>query len=92
MAAEHDSRDATIAPVAALARKRGIGTDQLALAWVLAHPFIDCALSGAATMEQLASHAAATEVSLDASERAAGAAAAMSPADYWERRATLRWS
>jgi aryl-alcohol dehydrogenase-like predicted oxidoreductase len=86
------SRDATLAPLAALARTRGIGTDQLALAWVLAHPFIDCALSGAATTEQLASHVAATQVSLDASERAACTAAAMSPAAYWERRARLDWS
>jgi aryl-alcohol dehydrogenase-like predicted oxidoreductase len=86
------ARDPTLAPVTALARTRGIGTDQLALAWVLAHPFIDCALSGAATTEQLASHAVATEVSLDAAERAAGAAAAMSPADYWQRRARLEWT
>ena len=86
------ARDPTLAPVAALARTRGIGTDQLALAWVLAHPFVDCALSGAATTKQLASHAAATEVSLDAAERAAGAAAAMSAADYWAHRARLAWS
>ena len=85
------AREPVLAPVAALARARGMATDQIALAWVLTHPFVDCALSGAATTAQLASHLAAAAVELDASERAACGACAESPAEYWARRAALPW-
>jgi len=85
-------REPALAPLATLARTRGVGTDQLALAWVLGHPFIDCALSGAATAEQLASHVTATTVVADDAVSAAARAVAESPTDYWARRATLPWS
>jgi aryl-alcohol dehydrogenase-like predicted oxidoreductase len=84
--------DAALAPLAALAGARGIGTDQLALAWVLSHPFVDCALSGAANTEQLASHVAATVLAVDDELRAAAGAVGESPAAYWGRRAALPWS
>jgi aryl-alcohol dehydrogenase-like predicted oxidoreductase len=89
---EAAAREPALAPVAAAARARGLGTDQLALAWVLAHPFVDCALSGAATTAQLASHVRAEGVALDAGARATAAACAEPPAAYWARRATLPWS
>jgi aryl-alcohol dehydrogenase-like predicted oxidoreductase len=86
------TREPGLAPVAALARARGVGVDQLALAWVLAHPFVDCALSGAATTDQLASHVAAAAIELDEAALAAMAAVVESPAEYWTRRAALPWS
>jgi aryl-alcohol dehydrogenase-like predicted oxidoreductase len=74
---------------------RGLGgraTDQVALAFVLAHPFVDVALSGAATAAQLASHLAALAIALDAPARAALAALAEPPDRYWSTRARLPWA
>jgi aryl-alcohol dehydrogenase-like predicted oxidoreductase len=86
------ARESRLAPLAALARSRGIGTDQLGLAWVLSHPFVDCALSGAATTGQLASHVSATAATLDEGARAVFHEVAEPPATYWARRAALPWS
>ena len=85
-------RDPALAPLAARARTRGIAMDQLALAWVLEHPFVDCALSGAATTAQLSSHVAAATVSLGDEIRDAVRSVVEAPADYWSRRAALPWS
>lgn len=78
---------------AMLARLRdaapGVPLDRIALAFVLAHPFIDVALSGAATTDQLASHVAAVATRMDA---AALAALAEPAARYWATRASLPWS
>jgi aryl-alcohol dehydrogenase-like predicted oxidoreductase len=86
------AREPALAPLAALAHARGFSTDQLALAWVLAQPFVDCALSGAATTAQLASHVAATTMVLDDESDAAVAKVREVPAAYWARRAALPWS
>jgi aryl-alcohol dehydrogenase-like predicted oxidoreductase len=75
-----------------LAAARGVGVDQLALAFVLAHPFIDVALSGAATTAQLASHAAAVDLALDDATLAALTALAEPPDRYWRTRSTLAWT
>ena len=75
----------------AAAAARGCSMDQLALAFVLDHPFVDVALSGAATPAQLASHAAALHITLDEEVRALLAAVAESPEHYWSRRTHLRW-
>jgi aryl-alcohol dehydrogenase-like predicted oxidoreductase len=81
---------------ALLARLRdalpGVALDRVALAWVLAHPFVDVALSGAATVGQLGSHVAATSTPLPAQGVAAASALAEDPARYWATRATLPWS
>lgn len=69
-----------------------IGVDQLAFAWVLAHPCVDVVLSGAATTAQLASHVGALALRLDDATRAALATLAEAPADYWATRARLPWS
>jgi aryl-alcohol dehydrogenase-like predicted oxidoreductase len=70
----------------------GVSLDRLALAFVLAHPFVDVALSGAATTSQLTSHVAALELSLDAATRSALAAVAEPPERYWTTRGRLPWS
>jgi aryl-alcohol dehydrogenase-like predicted oxidoreductase len=66
--------------------------DQLALAWVLSHRFVDVALSGAATTAQLASHAAAIDRPLAQSVVDALAPLAEPPSRYWTARATLPWT
>ena len=76
----------------AAAAARGCGMTELALAYVLAQPWVDIVLSGAATVAQLASHIAAVEVVLDDEARATLAGLAEPPARYWATRAALPWS
>ena len=74
------------------AGRLGCGIDQLALAFVLARPFVDVVLSGAATSAQLASHLGALSLALDPETSGALATLAEPPARYWRTRSTLRWS
>jgi aryl-alcohol dehydrogenase-like predicted oxidoreductase len=83
---------ALVTRLRAVAAATGAHVDQLALAWVLVHPFVDVVLSGAATTTQLASHVGALSVALDADARAALDALAEMPADYWATRGRLPWS
>ena len=75
-----------------LAPRPDVTIDRLALAFVLAHPFVDVVLSGAATTEQLASHVAALALPLEPSERRALSAVAEAPERYWATRAGLPWA
>jgi aryl-alcohol dehydrogenase-like predicted oxidoreductase len=63
--------------------------DRVAVAFVLAHPYVDVALSGAATAAQLASHVAATAVAI---APRAFESLAEPPERYWATRASLPWS
>jgi aryl-alcohol dehydrogenase-like predicted oxidoreductase len=67
----------------------GASLDQVAAAFVLAHPFVDVALSGAATVPQLDSHLAALRLDV---EPAAFVALAEPPDRYWSTRKSLPWS
>jgi aryl-alcohol dehydrogenase-like predicted oxidoreductase len=79
-------------PLATAARERGTTPDALALAAVLAQPWVGVALSGAATVDTLRSNLAALDVTWDA-ELDARLAELSEPADaYWERRAELAWN
>jgi aryl-alcohol dehydrogenase-like predicted oxidoreductase len=74
------------------ARERATTPDALALAAVLAQPWADVVLSGAATVDTLRSNLAALDVAWDAEldERLAPLA---EPAEaYWERRSALAWN
>ena len=75
-----------------IATDAGTTIADLALAWVLARPEIDVALSGAATTAQLATHVAA--VGRPVSDDAAHAlrALAEAPRSYWATRAGLAWA
>jgi aryl-alcohol dehydrogenase-like predicted oxidoreductase len=90
--------DANVRPGDAtlLARLRAVAPDvpldRLALAFVLAHPFVDVALSGAATVGQLRSHVDATVAPHPPDLRSTLAAFAEAPADYWATRARLPWN
>jgi aryl-alcohol dehydrogenase-like predicted oxidoreductase len=76
----------------ALARERGVGADALALAFVLAQPWVDVVLSGASTEWMLESNLTAQELAFD-DEAAARLADVGEPPDvYWDRRSGLAWN
>lgn len=83
---------ALLARLRAHATAAGLALDQLALAFVLAHPFVDVALSGAATTAQLASHVDAAARAPEPGLSTALAAEAEAPTAYWRTRGALPWS
>jgi aryl-alcohol dehydrogenase-like predicted oxidoreductase len=72
------------------ARDRGVGLDALAIAAALAQPWADVVLSGAVTVPQLTSNAAARDLAggpgLDT------LVAPQAPAEYWAERSRLSWA
>jgi aryl-alcohol dehydrogenase-like predicted oxidoreductase len=74
------------------AERHGVGVDALSLAAVLARPWADVVLSGAATTEQLRSNLRATAVAWDDAAEARLAALALDPRVYWSSRADLPWN
>jgi aryl-alcohol dehydrogenase-like predicted oxidoreductase len=79
-------------PLVAAARGRDTTPDALALAAVLAQPWVDVVLSGVATVDTLHSNLAALDVGWDARADEELAALAEPPEEYWERRAELAWN
>ncbi|SDK18858.1 Predicted oxidoreductase [Actinopolyspora mzabensis] len=78
-------------PLAAVAGRHGAGADAIALAHVLAQPWADTVLLGAASVGQLRSNLAAGSVSLSRRDLDELAAVAGDPATYWGERAALPW-
>jgi aryl-alcohol dehydrogenase-like predicted oxidoreductase len=70
----------------------GTSPDALALAAVLAQPWADVVLSGAATKAELESNLAALALDPDPDLLARLAARQEAPEGYWERRAGLAWN
>ena len=68
------------------------GPDAVALAAVLAQPFADLVLSGAASAETLRSNLAAADLDLGAAALEALAALAEAPERYWAARGGLAWN
>jgi aryl-alcohol dehydrogenase-like predicted oxidoreductase len=66
--------------------------DALALAAVLAQPWADVVLSGAATVDQLKSNLAAVAVPWDGEASQLIGAFVESPENYWTTRAGLEWN
>ena len=79
-------------PLAELARARGASPDAVALAAVLAQPWADLVLLGAATVAQLESNVTATGLALSAAELAGLDTLRSDSAAYWSERAALRWT
>ncbi|MCD2198044.1 aldo/keto reductase [Actinomycetospora endophytica] len=79
------------AAVVAVARRHGVGPDAVALAGILAQPWADVVLSGAADPDQLRANLAATGLELTDEERTALAGIAETPTGYWTRRGALPW-
>jgi aryl-alcohol dehydrogenase-like predicted oxidoreductase len=76
----------------AAARERGTTPDALALAAVLAQPWVDVALSGAATVDTLRSNLAALDVQWDARAQEELEGLEEPAEEYWERRSELAWN
>jgi len=70
----------------------GCTIDQLALAAVLERPWVDCVLSGAATIDQVRSNTGALHVKLDNEAREALTMMAEPVEQYWGTRAQLAWN
>ena len=80
------------AALEAIAVKHGVTIDAVALAAVLAKPWADVVLSGAATVEQLRSNLAALEIRFEAADREALGRLAESSGEYWSTRSRLPWN
>jgi aryl-alcohol dehydrogenase-like predicted oxidoreductase len=72
--------------------RRGMAPDALALAVVLAEPWADVVLSGAATVDALHSNLTALAVELPDGLDSELEALAEEPARYWETRSALPWN
>jgi aryl-alcohol dehydrogenase-like predicted oxidoreductase len=75
-----------------VAARLGASPDAVALAAVLAQPFADVVLSGAATEQALRSNLAAVELELDAGTPAELDALQEDSEDYWAARGALAWT
>jgi aryl-alcohol dehydrogenase-like predicted oxidoreductase len=76
----------------ALANGRLASQDRVAIAAALANPWVDVVLSGAVTVEQLRSNAAAVNLPLSPDEVARLARLAEPVDQYWKERGQLAWS
>ncbi|MDI5972362.1 aldo/keto reductase [Streptomyces sp. SL13] len=79
-------------PLAPLAGRTGLAPDTLALAWVLARPWVTVVLSGAVTTGQLASNLVAAGGQRVPADGADLAGLAESADGYWRHRASLPWT
>jgi aryl-alcohol dehydrogenase-like predicted oxidoreductase len=79
-------------PLSDAAPRLGATEDAVAIAAVLAEPWVDVVLSGAATRDQLASNLKAWELTLDAETNAELADLDEPSERYWEERASLPWN
>jgi len=80
------------AELASVADGLGAAPDTVALAAVLAQPFVDVVLSGAATLGSLASNLAAADLELDAGTLAALDALEEDSDAYWAARGDMDWN
>jgi aryl-alcohol dehydrogenase-like predicted oxidoreductase len=83
---------AAIPALRTAAARLGTTPDALALAAALAQPFADVVLSGAATVEQLRSNAAALTIAWHGDLQAQLAHLAEPAEHYWSTRARLPWN
>lgn len=82
----------TGAVLAAVAEEAGATVDAVAMAAVLARPWADAVLSGAATPEHLDANLAALDVPPAAADDPRLAELAEPPGSYWATRAALAWT
>jgi aryl-alcohol dehydrogenase-like predicted oxidoreductase len=76
----------------AVARERGAGPDAVALAFVLSQPWVDVALGGGVTREQLASNLSAMQVEWTPELAERLAELEIPAAEYWSERSALTWN
>ncbi|HVN84587.1 MAG TPA: aldo/keto reductase [Candidatus Binatia bacterium] len=78
--------------LAGIADHNGLTVDAVALAAVLAQPWADVVLSGAATAAQLNSNLAALTLELDSTTLGRLLALGQRPDEYWRTRSRLPWN
>jgi aryl-alcohol dehydrogenase-like predicted oxidoreductase len=78
--------------LARIAARNGLSRDALALAAVLAQPWADVVLSGAATVDHLRSNLQALDAQLGENDLAELATLAEPPEQYWATRSALPWT
>jgi aryl-alcohol dehydrogenase-like predicted oxidoreductase len=83
---------ARAARLRAAAARLGVGMDALGLAAALARPWADVVLSGVVRVEHLRSNLRALDIDWSPALEAELAPVAEESADYWSRRARLRWN
>ena len=79
-------------PVDGIAARRAVEPDAIAIAAVLAKPWADVVLSGAATVDQLHANLAALAVDLEPGEMGQLATCQEPASDYWTARSRLAWT
>ncbi len=82
----------TVNPLSRAARRLGVTEDALALAAVLARPWVDTVLSGAATVTQLESNLGAVRIAWDAGLEDELSTLIEEPSAYWSTRSGLPWT
>ena len=75
-----------------VADELGVAADALALACVVAEPWVGVVLSGASTVAQLRSNLGALDVEVSGDVLARLGALAEPAEAYWERRSELPWT
>lgn len=75
-----------------VAAELGVAPDALALACVLAQPWVDVVLSGASTVEMVQSNLRALDVEVGGDILGRLAALAEDPEQYWDERSELAWN
>lgn len=75
-----------------VAGRHGVGRDAIAIAALLAHPWVDMVLSGAGSEPQLVANLQALDVELSADERSELATLAEPAERYWRTRGGLAWN
>jgi aryl-alcohol dehydrogenase-like predicted oxidoreductase len=81
-----------IGPLTDAARRLGTTEDAVALAGVLARPWVDAALSGADTVEQLHSNLGALAIEWSDALEDELSGLVESPGQYWKTRSSLTWT
>jgi aryl-alcohol dehydrogenase-like predicted oxidoreductase len=81
-----------VVPLVRAARRLGVSEDALAIAGVLARPWVDTVLSGATTSGQLQSNLAAFDIRWNAGLEDELSSLTDAPGHYWDTRARLPWT
>ncbi|WP_257461937.1 aldo/keto reductase [Archangium lipolyticum] len=84
--------DPGLRPLREVAEGLGVGVDAVALAAVLAQPWVSVVLSGATTVEQLRDNLRALEVKLGDEAWERMRSLAETPETYWAKRSSLPWN
>lgn len=86
------NEDPALRPLREVAGELGATVDAVAIAMVLAQPWVSVVLSGATTVEQLQSNLRALEVKLGDKAREKLRRLGEPPETYWARRSALPWN